>query len=262
MAFDFEWANANLFSNAYKRTYGYYSGSSLSSSGKAASPGELAIIGKDGGGLRADYLDGSYSLPVSDGSGLDRKVLRKVVGLLKDSGWNIVDSQMVNGAGEHFAFIVTVQSDEQQKMALHYQRTLQQIGIAMEIRKVDAAQFAAVQKTYDYDMIPVVWFNSLSPGNEQVLYFGSDGKTRDGTRNYPGIADPRVDAAISTMLQATTREAFEDAVRAEDRLLVSGQYMVPFYSAGGQWVARWNHIGRPEMQPLTGFEATTLWQIK
>lgn len=262
MAFDFEWANANLFNNSYKRTYGYFGGSALSSEGKPASSGELAIIGADGGGLRKDYLDGSYRLPVSDGSGLDRKMLRKVVGLFKDAGWNIKDGKMVNAAGEPFAFAVTIQNDEQQKMALHFQRSLQQIGIAMDIKKVDAAQFAAVQKAYDYDMIPVAWFNSLSPGNEQKLYFGSDGKDKQGTRNYPGIADPKVDAAVEAMVKATTREAFEDAVRAEDRLLVSGQYIVPFYSAGGQWVARWSTIGRPEAQPLTGFEATALWRNK
>jgi peptide/nickel transport system substrate-binding protein len=260
MAFDFEWANANLFSGQFKRTYGYFGGSALSSEGKPASAGELAIIGSDGGGLRQDYRDGSYKLPVSDGSGLDRKMLRKAVDMLKQAGWGIKDGKMMNGAGEAFAFAVTLQTDEQQKMALHYQRTLQQIGIAMDIKRVDAAQFSAVQKTYDYDMIPVAWFNSLSPGNEQKLYFGSEGRTKEGTRNYPGVADTRVDAAIEAMVQATTREAFEEAVRAEDRLLVSGHYIVPFYNAGGHWVARWNHIGRPEAQPVTGFEATTLWR--
>jgi peptide/nickel transport system substrate-binding protein len=261
MAFDFEWANANLFNNQFKRTYGYFGGSALSSEGKPASPGELAIIGQDGGSLGRDYLEGSYKLPVSDGSGLDRKVLRQAVGLLKDAGWEIKDGKMMNGAGDAFAFSVTIQTGEQEKMALHYQRTLQQIGIAMEIKKVDAAQFTAVQKTYDYDMIPVSWFNSLSPGNEQKLYFGSEGRGKEGTRNYPGIADPKVDAAIEAMLKAKTREAFEDAVRAEDRLLVSGHYMVPFYNAGGQWVARWNYVGKPDQQPLPGFEATTLWRI-
>jgi peptide/nickel transport system substrate-binding protein len=109
-------------------------------------------------------------------------------------------------------------------------------------------------------MIPATWFNSLSPGNEQMLYFGSDGRRLEGTRNYPGIADPAVDAAIKAMLDATSREDFVAAVHAEDRLLVSGFYMVPLFDQGGQWVARWNHIGRPDIQPLPGFEATTLWR--
>ena len=257
-AFDFEWANANLFSNLYQRTYGYYSGSEFSSRDKPADAGEQAIIGQ---GLRADFVDGSYKLPASDGSGHDRKQLRKAVGLLAEAGWNVKDTGLVNAAGEVFAFTIAVQNKDQEKIALHYQRTLQQIGIKAEVRIVDSAQFASIQKTYDYDMIPATWFNSLSPGNEQKLYFGSDGKTTEGTRNYPGIADPKVDAAIAAMLSAKTQEDFAAAVRAEDRLLVSGFYIVPFYDAGGQWVARWNTIGRPEKQPLPGFEATTLWHV-
>jgi peptide/nickel transport system substrate-binding protein len=256
-AFDFEWANANLFSNKYKRTYGYYSNSVLSSLGKAADAVEKSIIGSD---LRAEFLDGSYKLPVSDGSGHDRKALRKAVSLLAEAGWTVKDTGLVNAAGEVFAFTISVQNKEQEKIALHYQRTLQQIGITVGVRVVDSAQYATIQTTYDYDMIPSIWYNSLSPGNEQFLYFGSDGKTTPGTRNYPGVADPKVDAAIAAMMSAKSQEEFVSAVRAEDRLLMAGFYIVPFYDAGGQWVARWNRIGRPEQQPLPGFEATTLWQ--
>ena len=258
LAFDFEWANANLFSNSYKRIYGYYSGSELSSQGKPADATELGIIGTTGGGLRADFLDGSYALPVSDGSGRDRKMLRKAVDLLGQAGWTVKDTGLINAAGEQFAFVITVQNPDQEKIALHYQRTLQQIGIKVDVRTIDAAQFTAIQKIYDYDMIPVSWFNSLSPGNEQTLYFGSYGKTTESTRNYPGIADPKIDAAIETMLKAKTREEFVSAIHAEDRLLASGFYIVPFYSAP-QWVAHWNTIGVPDSQPVTGFETTTLW---
>ena len=258
MAFDFEWANANLFSNSYKRIYGYYSGSELSSQGKPADATELGIIGTTGGGLRPEFLDGTYALPVSDGSGRDRKMLRKAVDLLSQAGWLVKDTGLVNAAGEQFTFAITVQNPDQEKIALHYQRTLQQIGIKVDVRTIDAAQFTAIQKTYDYDMIPVAWFNSLSPGNEQTLYFGSYGKTTEATRNYPGIADPKIDAAIEAMLKSKTREEFVSAIHAEDRLLVSGFYIVPFYSAP-QWVAHWNTIGVPENQPVTGFETTTLW---
>ncbi|MGB9144006.1 MAG: extracellular solute-binding protein, partial [Aestuariivirga sp.] len=258
-AFDFEWANANLFSNAYQRTYGYYSGSELSSKGKAMDGAEQAILGAAAAGLRADFKDGSYNLPVSDGTGHDRKALRKAVNLLADAGWTVKDTGLVNAAGEAFAFTISIQNKDQEKIALHFQRTLQQIGIKAEVRIVDSAQFASLQKTYDYDMIPATWFNSLSPGNEQKFYFGSEGKTIEGTRNYPGIADPAVDAAIAALLTAKGHEEFAVAVRALDRLLVAGFYIIPFYDAGGQWVARWNSIGRPETQPLPGFEATTLW---
>ncbi len=258
-AFDFEWANANLYSDSYKRIYGYFSGSALSSQGKPADAAELAIIGE--GGLPTPYLDGSYQIPVSDGSGKDRKNLRKAVGLLGEAGWTITDGKLQDKDGKPFAFIITIGSADQEPMALHFQRTLQLIGIDMQIKTADSAQFTSLQKTYDYDMIPATWFNSLSPGNEQKLYFGSDGKTKDGTRNYPGIADPKIDAAIEAMLKATDRAGFESAVRAEDRLLVAGHYVVPLYTKGGQWVARWTYIGRPDKQPLPGFEATTLWRV-
>jgi peptide/nickel transport system substrate-binding protein len=256
MAFDFEWANANLFNNSYKRTYGYFSGSELSSLGKPADDAEQVLIGS---ALRADMMDGTYKLPVSDGSGRDRKLLKSAVDMLASAGWTIKDQGLVNAAGEPFAFTITIQNPDQEKIALHYQRTLQQIGVKVDIRTVDAAQFTTLQKTYDYDMIPVTWYNSLSPGNEQNLYFGSSGKVTEGTRNYPGIADPLVDKAIDAMLHSKTRAEFVSAIHAEDRLLVSGFYIIPFYDAGGQWVARWSYIGRPDGQPLAGFETTTLW---
>jgi peptide/nickel transport system substrate-binding protein len=260
MAFDFEWANANLFDGVYKRIYGYFSGSALSSKGKAAEPAEMAIIGA--AGLRTEYLDGSYQIPVADGSGKDRKILRKAVGLLAEAGWTIQNAKLLDKEGKQFAFTITLNSADLEPIALHYQRSLQLVGIDVQVKVVDAAQFSGLQKTYDYDMIPVTWFNSLSPGNEQKLYFGSDGKTKEGTRNYPGIADPRVDAAIAAILTAKDRPEFESAVHAEDRLLVAGHYTVPFYFPGGQWVARWTYIGQPDTQPLTGFEATTLWRVK
>ena len=262
MAFDFEWANANLFSNAYRRTYGYFSGSELSSEGKPVDDAEKAVLGDALAKLRPEFVDGSYKLPVSDGSGRDRKLLRKAVGLLAEAGWTMSDKGLVNAKGEPFTFTILVKDRDQEKIALHYQRTLQAIGITANVRIVDSAQFTSLQGSYDYDMIPATWFNSLSPGNEQMLYFGSDGRTVPGTRNYPGIADPAVDRAIKAMLDAKTREDFVAAVHAEDRLLTSGFYMVPLYDAGGQWVARWNTIGRPDAQPLTGFETTTLWRNK
>ncbi len=194
MAFDFEWANANLFSGAYRRTYGYFSGSELSSQGKPADEREKAVLGDAAAKLRPDFLDGSYALPVSDGSGRDRRMLRKVVALLGEAGWTVTDQGLVNAKGEQFAFTISVQNKDQERIALHYQRTLQAIGIKVEVRVVDSAQFAAIQRTYEYDMIPATYFNSLSPGNEQMLYFGSSGgksKARATIRASPILPSTR-----------------------------------------------------------------------
>jgi peptide/nickel transport system substrate-binding protein len=261
-AFDFEWANANLFSNLYRRTQGYYAGSDLSYFGHAADSRELALLGSDKMKIDPQVLDGTYILPRTDGSGRDRKVLRQAVGLLNQAGWAIRDGVLLNDKGETFRFTLSLVSKEQERIALHYQRTLRQIGIDVNVRLVDSAQFQRMLDSYEYDMVPVAWYNSLSPGNEQKFYFGSDGRTVEGTRNYPGIADPAIDRVIDSLLTAESQEDFVAAVRALDRLLVSGAYIVPLYDSGGQWVARWKSIGRPTAQPLPGFEGTTLWREK
>ena len=262
-AFDFEWLNANLFFGLYRRTQGYYSGSELSYLGHPADARERALLGADAARIDPDILDGSYELPRTDGSGRDRKMLRRAVALLSEAGWEVRGEALVNRkTGENFAFTISCLSRDQEKVALHYQRTLRQIGIAVSIRVVDSAQFQRMLDTYDFDMLPVMWYNSLSPGNEQDFYYGSAGRETKGTRNYPGIADPAVDRMIEGLLKATTREDFVAAVRALDRLLVNGFYIVPFYNSGGQWVARWTAIGRPDRQPLPGFEDATLWYAK
>lgn len=259
-AFDFEWANKNLFHDLFRRTHGYYSGSELSSAAIPASDKELALLGDAKRDIDPAILDGTYRLPISDGSGHDRGNLRKALALLGEAGWELQGTKLVKrDTGEPFAFTLSVQNKEQEKIALHLQRSLRQIGADMTVRTVDSAQFQRMQQTYDYDMVPVAWYNSLSPGNEQTFYFGSAGRTVEGTRNYPGIADHNVDRMIEELLKAKTREDFVAAVRALDRLLVNGRYIVPLYDAGGQWVARWKHIGKPDNQPLPGFETTTTW---
>jgi peptide/nickel transport system substrate-binding protein len=262
-AFDFEWLNANIFSNLYHRTQGYYAGSELSYFGHAADARELALLGADAARIDPAILAGTYVLPKTDGSGRDRKTLLDAVRRLKEAGWEIRDGRLTNVAtGTIFAFTLSCLSREQEKVALHYQRTLRQIGIDVSIRLVDSAQFQRMLDSYEFDMLPVGWYNSLSPGNEQDFYFGSTSRDIPGTRNYPGIADAAIDRMIKSLLAATTREDFVAAVRALDRLLVNGFYIVPFYDSGGQWIARWSTIARPDQLPLFGFDGTALWYVK
>lgn len=261
--FDFEWLNTNLFFGLYRRTEGYYSGSELSYLGHPWDAREKSLLGDEAQRIDPAILGGSYELPKSDGSGRDRQMLRRAVERLKQAGWEIRGSKLTNvKTGETFAFTLSCLTREQEKVALHYQRSLAQIGIDVRVRLIDSSQFQRMLDTYDFDMAPVSWYNSLSPGNEQDYYYGSSGRVIQGTRNYPGIADPAVDRMIKALLAATTREDFIAAVRALDRLLVNGFYIVPFYNSGGQWVARWKTIARPEQQPLPGFEDSTLWYAK
>ncbi len=260
--FDFEWANTNLYHGLYRRTSGYFDGSELSSIGRPASPLERKLLARAGAHLERRFLDGSWRAPVSDGTGRDRKRLRTAVTLLRKAGWTIRDGRLVDATGRPFSFELLVQSRDQEKLALHWQRTLRLIGIDMRIRLVDSAQFTRRLISYDFDMVPYTWYNSLSPGNEQRFYWGSIGRKREGTRNYMGVADPAVDAMIDEMLAARGRPRFVAAVRALDRLLVSGFYVLPLYHAPGQWLGRWKRLARPDTLSLYGFVQETTWTAR
>ena len=260
--FDFEWANTNLFHGLFARTNGYFDGSELSSIGRAANDMERALLEKAGAHLEARFLNGTWRAPKSDGSGRDRGNLRKAVTMLRAAGWRNQGGKLVNAQGRPFAFEMLIQSREQEKIALHWQHSLKLLGIVMKVRQVDSAQFTRRLLSYDYDMVPFTWYNSLSPGNEQKFYWGSMGRTRQGTRNYMGVADPAIDRVIGDIISARQRPAFVAAVRALDRLLTSGFYVLPLYHAPGQWVGRWKRIARPKTVSLYGFLPRTAWHAK
>ena len=197
LAFDFEWANANLFYGLMVRTQGYFDGSALSSAGVPADQRERALMRKVGATLPVEVLEGRWQAPQSDGSGRDRKNLQAAIRDLKEAGYAIRDGVMTNGkTGAPLTLELLVQSREQERIALHFQRTLKAIGIALDIRQVDSAQFQERLTAYDFDLVPMTWFNSLSPGNEQAFYWGSAGRGKQGTRNYMGANDPAVDRTI------------------------------------------------------------------
>jgi peptide/nickel transport system substrate-binding protein len=254
LAFDFEWANKTLFEGAYTRTESFWQNSSLSALGAAADERELAILGPAIDALDPTILDGTYRLPKTDASSGDRKVLRRVVELMKEGGYTIKNGRMSNGTGNPLRFEIMTQSHDQEKLAIAYQRTLKMIGVEIAIRTVDDAQYQSRSGTFDYDVILKSYPSSLSPGIEQVNRWGSASRDREGSNNFAGVADPHIDRAIEAMLIARSREDFEAAVRAFDRLLISGHYLVPLYHVPEQWVARRSYIGYPEKTPLYGYQ--------
>ncbi|KQZ55087.1 bicyclomycin resistance protein [Rhizobium sp. Root149] len=261
-AFDFEWANRNLFDGAYTRTQSYWQNSSLSSLGKPADQKELALLGDAVKKIPKNILDGKTEFPATDGSGGDRKVLRDVVETLKKGGYTIKGGKMVNESGVPMAFEIMTQNQDQEKVAISFQRTLKMIGVDLSIRTVDDAQYQSRSGNFDYDIIMKSYPSSLSPGIEQIGRWGSDSKDRQGSFNFAGLADPDVDRIIQAMLNARSREDFETAVRAYDRLLLAGNYLVPLYHIPEQWVARWKYIEHSDKLPLYGYQLPTWWDVR
>jgi peptide/nickel transport system substrate-binding protein len=259
--FDFEWANEKLFYGAYRRTASYYEGSELSARGRPADARERALLEPFPDAVRADVLEGRFQPPVSDGSGRDRARLKRALELFDAAGFSLRDGVLTaRASGEAFAFEIMVASKDEERLALAYQSMLRRAGISVLIRFVDSAQFERRRQTYDFDMMPYSWQQSLSPGNEQAFYFGSQAADVPGTRNYMGAKSPAIDALIAALLEARARGDFVAAVRALDRVLMSGFYGVPLHHLPEQWIARWPGIERPPAVPLYGSQIETWWR--
>jgi peptide/nickel transport system substrate-binding protein len=261
LLFDFEWVNRNYFFGLYSRAGGYFAGSELSAYTRPADDRERQLLKPFASHIAPDILDGSYRLPVTDGSGRDRVSLRSALKLLSEAGYDLVSTVLRQRSTKApLGFEILVMTRDQERIALAYADELKHAGIAANVRAVDPVQFDQRRLGYDFDMIENRWDQSLSPGNEQSFYWGSEAAEVQGTRNYMGAKDPAIDAMIAALLSARDHADFVSAVRALDRALMSGFYAIPVFNAGEQWIARWNRIEQPSATALTGYLPESWWQ--
>lgn len=261
LLFDFEWVNHNFFFDKYKRTASYFEGSELSARGRPADSKEKALLAPYPNAVRDDIMNGTYQPAVTDGSGRDRETLRRALDLLEAAGYEFVGTELRSRATKQpFVFEILVTNKEQERLALAFSRQVKRAGITAKIRVVDAVQYDRRRISYDFDMIEYRWDQSLSPGNEQAFYWGQAAADEQGTRNYMGVKSPTIDVMIAAMLRARERDDFVAAVRALDRVLMSGFYLVPLYHLPDQWVARWSTIQHPAVTSLSGYLPETWWR--
>jgi peptide/nickel transport system substrate-binding protein len=261
LLFDFEWINRNYFFGLYARDAGFFAGSELSAYGRAADERERELLKPFAANIPPDILDGSYRLPVTDGSGRDRTTLRSALTLLSAAGYDLDGAVLRHRSTRSpLTFEILVTTRDQERIALAYQRDLKRAGIEASVRAVDPVQFDQRRLGYEFDMLQNRWDQSLSPGNEQSFYWGSQAADIPGTRNYMGAKDPAIDAMIAALLEARDHAPFVSAVRALDRALISGFYAIPLFNVQEQWIARWNRIEQPAVTALTGYLPETWWQ--
>ncbi|MEO1457724.1 MAG: extracellular solute-binding protein [Pseudomonadota bacterium] len=227
LAFDWAWINDRLYRGQYARIESYLGNSPLAHRGPAEGR-ERAILAPFAETLPAGALEGTQAPPGSDGSGRDRRNLRRAAKLLAEAGWEVVDGERRDAAGTPLQLELLVTASSHATLGGLWAEALRPLGVGLTVRRVDAAQFIQRRQDYDFDLTVNRWPMSLSPGTEQRLYFGSEGRAAAGTRNYAGVAEPAVDGAIDALLAAEGQADFEAAVRALDRALMAGRYVVPF----------------------------------
>lgn len=258
---DFEWMNAKLFHSAYARTASFFEGSVLSARGITANEAERSLLQSFEREVRPDVMAGTYRPTVSDGSGHDRLRYKRAFALFNEAGWVFKNGALVKSAdGTPFQFEILVTKREDERLATIYATMLRRAGIAASVRLVEGGQFEARRQQYDFDMIPVTWQQSLSPGNEQYFYFGSASADQTATRNYMGMKSPAADVVIDAILRARTLSELTSATRALDRVLISGHYVIPLYHLPQQWLARWPYIERPQTLPNQGALPEVWWR--
>ena len=256
-AYDHEWINKVLYNDAYTRTNSYFDNSPLASTGlPSLSELELLIPWKDQ--LPKEIFTTTYNPPISDGSGMPRKNLKIAKKILEEEGWFVENNKLMKDNKE-FSFEFLIVSPSVEKIALAFQKTLEVLGISMSIRTVDSSQYQARMLNYDFDMIKASWNVSLSPGNEQQFYWGSEVGKKNGSKNYAGVNNPVVDNLIEKLIGAKTRKELTTTIHALDRVLLWNHYVIPLYHSNTDRIAYWNFLEYPEIIPLYGIVIESWW---
>ncbi len=256
-AYDHEWINKVIHENAYVRTDSYFDNSPLASSG-LPSNSELDLLNPYKDQLPNDVFNKEFAPPKTDGSGNNRSNLLIAKKILEQEGWFINNNKLMkDGVEFKFEFLIISPSDE--KIGLAFQKSLKTLGITMDVRTVDSSQYQARLLNYDFDMIKRYWGVSLSPGNEQQFYWGSDVGKKDGSRNYSGVNSPVVDALIEKLISAKTREELTTVIHALDRVLLWGHYVIPLYHSNTDRIAYWDFLEYPDEIPLYGIVIESWW---
>jgi len=260
LLWDYEWTSRTLLHDAYRRQRSFFSNSDLAATGLPGA-GELRLLEKWRAYLPGEVFTQSYEPPVTDGSGMLRDKQLQALALLEEAGWRPRGKQLVNAAGQPLQFTFLSSSRIFGRLVMPYKRNLMQIGVTLNYRVVDSAQYINRLRTRDYDMIMASIPVSATPGAELLSYFGSAAASDPGSNNYMALRDPVVDDLISHILKADDRTAARDGAHALDRVLQWGYYWVPNYYPAGSPVVWWNRFARPAKGLPIDQSTDAWWQV-
>jgi microcin C transport system substrate-binding protein len=251
---DFAWIARTFYHDAVVRTASYYPNSELAATGVPEGR-EREILE----GVRKDVPPGLFDRPYEPPSGDARSGRRAAFELLAQAGWRLDGGRLKDAQGQPFAFEILLGDPSDERVAMEFARGLDRLGVGASVRTVDSAQYQSRVENFDYDMTIRAWISTLSPGNEQLYYFGSSAADQPGSRNYPGIRDPAVDALAGALGRAETRGELVTTVRALDRVLLWGDHMIPLFHTTADRLAVSARLRRPAVTPLYGAMPEAWW---
>jgi microcin C transport system substrate-binding protein len=258
-AFDFEWTNKSIMYGAYVRTVSPFQNSDLMATG-LPSPEEVALLEPFRGKVPDEVFGIPFVPPVSDGSGQDRKLLRRAAQLLNDAGFHIKDGKRVTPQGEVFRVEFLLDEPAFQAHHMPYIKNLGTLGIEATLRLVDPVQARARRDDFDFDMVIERFGFSTVPGDSLRPFFSSRAARTKGSNNLAGIADPVVDSLMEQVIAADTRAKLVFAARALDRVIRAGRYWVPQWYSNVHRLAYWDVFAHPPSLPkYLGVMAPDIW---
>ena len=260
LAFDFEWANKNLFYGSYTRTASPFQNTPLMATG-LPSPEEMAILEP----LRNRILPEAYGEavvpPVSDASGADRRLLGKAIRLMADAGIKRRQTAAFLQDGSPFKIECLADNPSYEKFFMPFVRNLRAIGIDASLRMVDASQYQARLNTYDFDIVSMRYGLSQTPGDDLRRVFSSADADRPGTYNLSGLKHPVVDELIEKIIAAKDRQTMQTTCRVLDRILRTQYFWVPAWYKPSHTIAYWDVYDAPAQKPLYADGVLQTWWL-
>ena len=258
-AFDFEWTNSNLFYDAYKRTNSFFENSELASSGLPKGK-ELELLNIYKKNLPSNVFTNEFNPPITDGSGFIREQLAKASLLLNEAGWELNEGKLTNTTtGKIFEFEILLVSPAFERIVLPFKDNLKKLGIEISVRTIDSAQYQKRLDTFDFDMVVSSFRQSLSPGNEQRNFWGSNAADTNGSRNIIGIKNDVIDSLIEKVISSKDREELIISTRALDRVLLWNHYVIPQWHISSYRTLYWDIFDKPKIRPKYSLGTNTWW---
>jgi microcin C transport system substrate-binding protein len=257
-AFDFEELDKLRFFGQYDRVNSFFYGTELASSGLPEGK-ELEILNSVKDLVPESVFTTAYANPVSGDPTKLRANLRTANEILTKAGYTLNGSQLMDPNGAPVSFEILLNGPVIEPIATAFTTNLKRLGMNVTIRTVDSAQYVERVRKRDFDMMYSGWAQSLSPGNEQRFFWGSEAAAQNDSSNYAGIADKGVDALIDKIIYATDRETLIAATHALDRVLLAHHFVTPTYTLRRSRIARWDRFSHPEELPEFSIGFPSVW---